>query len=854
MKKIFLLFSLFFTFSFTLFSQNIIDNPKCGLNLANGLTLNKIEISDTATVLSFTYRGTPGTWVLIPGGSCIQPVGSEKRHYITRTEGIPFGKQYWLDNSGLVEYKAFFPPIDPKTERIDFLEDNDGGSWFIYDIWLSEMPKTGKIPPELQNIWFDTAGSKQMIIALYDTVAVYKSGLWSYGDMKQKGSVTQLELVNDENTHTLFFESVDEHICKMGTSSNKMVELYDWPQNKKGYKLPGDEPYSAPILNNGEAVFSGYIRNYTPRAGFVSGLIHANNAIIGEQESYIVKIEPNGYFSASVPLVNPEEVYLDIPFMHRTVFLEPGKETFQLVDGASVYNGLLYQGEMAPINNGLFEMKDINFMDYREFRDSVLKIDPEEYKVYFKNIRDREMLAMKDTIQKKFISQKARQVKEKNIQFRYYENLLSYSMQYRSALQQQNKDGGPVALNDIPKPEPSYYNFLTPDLLNNELGLLSNTYYFFTNRLKYSDLLRDNTQLSFTFSEFVEALKQKGVELTPDELVFIEKTKKIDEHNSDWTSFNEKYRDILQSFITKYQDSLSVLNKDESFSLWHDVEEFVNRNGQELTANEKEMIDAAQKIQSREDAIALREFQKQNEKELQAFYNKYSAQQNTFIQEKREKARAKAMKEKLGTDEGLVVDIMNAQDKLRGIVEELTPVTDNELNNITAGFSTPFIADYIRYCNEQTIRKVAELKEKSDYIVKQVPKVDSDQLFEKMMEKFKGKVAFVDFWATWCGPCRSGMQRIKPLKEELKGKPIVFVYITNETSPEVTWKNMVAEIGGEHYRVNRDEWNILSNRFGISGIPHYVLVDKDGKVAKNNGMSVWDQGGMKKLFEEFMMK
>jgi len=98
------------------------------------------------------------------------------------------------------------------------------------------------------------------------------------------------------------------------------------------------------------------------------------------------------------------------------------------------------------------------------------------------------------------------------------------------------------------------------------------------------------------------------------------------------------------------------------------------------------------------------------------------------------------------------------------------------------------------------------------------------------MEKYKGKVVYVDFWATWCAPCRSGIERIKPLKDEMAAENVAFVYITNQTSPKTAYDNMIPTIKGEHYRVSADEWNVLCGMFKISGIPHYVLVGKDGKV------------------------
>ena len=68
----------------------------------------------------------------------------------------------------------------------------------------------------------------------------------------------------------------------------------------------------------------------------------------------------------------------------------------------------------------------------------------------------------------------------------------------------------------------------------------------------------------------------------------------------------------------------------------------------------------------------------------------------------------------------------------------------------------------------------------------------------------------------------------------MAGEKVVFVYITNQTSPKTTYDNMIPGIKGEHYRVSEDEWNFLTDRFKIIGIPHEVIVGKDGKVYNKN--------------------
>ena len=130
--------------------------------------------------------------------------------------------------------------------------------------------------------------------------------------------------------------------------------------------------------------------------------------------------------------------------------------------------------------------------------------------------------------------------------------------------------------------------------------------------------------------------------------------------------------------------------------------------------------------------------------------------------------------------------------------------------------------------------KIESNKKLTGYKANEVPKTAGDKVFDAIIAKYKGKVVYVDFWATWCGPCKSGIEEIKPLKEEMAGEKVVFVYITNQTSPKTTYDNMIPGIKGEHYRVSEDEWNFLTDRFKIIGIPHEVIVGKDGKVYNKN--------------------
>ncbi|MBR3122812.1 MAG: hypothetical protein IKH48_01470 [Prevotella sp.] len=81
---------------------------------------------------------------------------------------------------------------------------------------------------------------------------------------------------------------------------------------------------------------------------------------------------------------------------------------------------------------------------------------------------------------------------------------------------------------------------------------------------------------------------------------------------------------------------------------------------------------------------------------------------------------------------------------------------------------------------------------------------------------------------------------MEPLKEELKGKDIVFVYITDESSPLAEWSEQVLKIPGLHYRVGPSIWPLLfgpkdATRVYIS-IPRYYLYNRQGE-------RVWEELG-----------
>ena len=163
------------------------------------------------------------------------------------------------------------------------------------------------------------------------------------------------------------------------------------------------------------------------------------------------------------------------------------------------------------------------------------------------------------------------------------------------------------------------------------------------------------------------------------------------------------------------------------------------------------------------------------------------------------------------------------------------------------------------FAGDLTTEQVATLKEMRSGDMKKLvvhkearPRIDEtfrDQYGNAVtLADYEGKVVVLNFWATWCPPCRHEMPSIDRLAGEMGGDDVEVLALSTDRFDVERVAAFFKEIDVQHLRVLQDRRGAVARKAGVLGLPVTVILDRQGReIGRVQGEAEWDSADVKSI-------
>ncbi|MDA0901268.1 MAG: TlpA disulfide reductase family protein [Proteobacteria bacterium] len=136
--------------------------------------------------------------------------------------------------------------------------------------------------------------------------------------------------------------------------------------------------------------------------------------------------------------------------------------------------------------------------------------------------------------------------------------------------------------------------------------------------------------------------------------------------------------------------------------------------------------------------------------------------------------------------------------------------------------------------------------------VSDLPFVDEDEV-EGRLSEYRGKYVVLNFWATWCAPCREEMPSLEALQRQFGSDQFEVVTLaTGRNSPQAI-RRFFEEIGVENLSMYRDINQQIARQMSVMGLPITLVIDPQGReIARLMGDAHWDSPEAFAFFEALL--
>mgnify|MGYP000843571296 CR=1 FL=1 len=673
------------------------------------------------------------------------------------------------------------------------------------------------LPDDLYQNWLHPTTGEWLAGFMMNKV-IYKTRDWEYSEMAYR--------LNGEYLVKLVGVDTVCYINENGNKLCKLVERHDsikFSLKNNRYAFNINKEKSIALVNSfqevkyqptaqlpepktGTAVlYVQYLGNASEIAG-KEVKVYTNNIWFMNQLGYNTTFDDKGYAKLEVPMAQAQPVYATIKNYGR-IFLSPGDTLYAAFDGiwANRLERIIWMGKYAQINYDLckYDLNNWGMAEFTRESNTLLNKPVDKYKEARTMLTNKIAARDKNYFEKNTCSPGFLELNTVCNQVEEWNDWMRYSW-----LSERNRESAA----QLP---PEYFNFLKEiDYSNRKYWYSENMAWLLSEIKNWLSSADQTEKISFTLNEIMEAAFKDDIEI-PDSTkkgmqVYLDhsKSKLGDKLISKITE------ELYTSFKAEIDSVFNSLENKQDFNL----ADFLRKK--QTTYNPEEFEIIANWMKSSNDLYT---------KDIQSFVNNYI---NIYFAEQRKQKSVNNFELiNASEDTKKMFTIMMSLNEFNRTLEDM-----NE-KDIRDGYAKlqeldipPSVLEIVHQKYEETLEIIAQPMP-GNVNLETVAAGSADEFMAKLAQKHAGKVVYIDFWAPWCGPCKGEFPYAPQLKKRFEGKEVAFVYICG-SGEKNAWENCIKQykVNGDHYYVEAKTYNELQKKYAITGIPRFMIMDKQGKI------------------------
>ena len=643
-----------------------------------------------------------------------------------------------------------------------------------------------QVPQQITGNWINQ-NTNDWEYGFFEDFAIYNCGFWDYQSVETKAGGTTFTLRQGDKIVNLEVDTKSDGFITIKNGKQKVQEYVLMKKQYPDYKVKDTSSFPVPEFKQDSATIIGYYRNmdkipqeFQARFGHNYFEINIPGFIVDGEVKYRTAIDASGRFSITVPVVNTQETYTDWQRISRMIVLQPNDTLFLFVDVAD-FMPQESDGGMEGYRN---RQKQILFMG----KNARLNNEIIQYGSPFMTFVDRYEEVEKGVTNMALL----RKFEDE------YNQKISHLDEYISQHIVSDKF-------TTYKKESLKYTFAY-DLMQHQFDLLR----------------RENKRFEEGYMEYVN--------------------KVFPLFNKNVYTLVRNYRSFLRDYVGYASDGG---NKAITITL-EMVGEALEKEGK-MTTETKSQINEYSKLVQQVQATTDTAQQRKLVESGSELFKKINS--NSLIMETiKELSSELLLKGELASVDSIINEpVLNewyiASSFYKRLDNGHMPLSVQAVKLFEEKVTNPFLREQIMSLHNNYVEITNQtIDDESLKNTAHLAAINNpDELFSKLIEPYKGKVIYVDFWGTWCGPCRDNMKLAGAVEEALHGEDVIFMYFANN-SPELSWKNIIKEMNltGEniiHYRLPNQQQAMIERKFSVNSFPTYMIIDKEGKVVNGKAPS-----------------